>query len=276
MKEVAACSRFQGAYDKSKEARKATKFFSKERKAAKKKESEAKRALKTCVKTNTGKGGIRYAKGLARAASDAKVKFGLKQDFHKHAGLFKTDNIVRDAFKVKTDDEVMPAARKFAKKNDLDEAAQHAAAVYVLKDALVGTQAGFITAQVALAVLDVLAGIVTLGGYEAAAPFVHAGVGAGQTVSVAAIKADMNKHEQMYQNALAKRKTKIDAAAALKAQQEQEKAAAELKTAAEGRLTTAKQASDAEKPWYTRTEVVGAGILLGAAGLAFALSRRGE
>lgn len=273
MKRVAECKRFEATYDKAKEARKAKKFFSKERKAAGKKENEARRALKTCIKANTGKGGIRYAKGLARAAADAKVKFALKPDFHKHAGLFKTDNVVRAAFKVKTDDEVMPAARKFAKKNDLEEAAQHAAAVYILKDVLTGTQAGFITAQVVLVVLDALIGVVTLGGYEAAAPAIHAGVAAGQTVSVAAIKADMNKHEEMYKNAIAKTKAKREAAAALKAQQEQEKAAAELAASASSRREVALKSVVAEKPWYTRTEVAAAGILLGAAAVGFAVSR---
>jgi hypothetical protein len=92
-------------------------------------------------------------------------------------------------------------------------------------------------------------------------------------VSVAAIKADMNKHEEMYKNALAKRKSKRDAAAALKAQKEQEKAAAELSASASERKTVALQAVGAEKPWYARTEVAAAGILLGASGLAYLLSR---
>lgn len=273
MKEVAECKRFETAFDKAKAARKDTKLFSAKRKAAKKKEAEAKRALKTCIKSNTGKGGLRFTKGLARAAADAKVKFPLRRDFHKHAGLFKADNLTRDAFKVKTDDEVMPAARKFAKKNDLDEAAQHAAAVYILQDALKGTQAGFITAQVTLAVLDALVGVVSLGSYAAAAPFIHAGVGAGQTVSVAAIKADMNKHEEMYKNALAKRKSKRDAAAALKAQKEQEKAAGELAASAAERKQTALTAMASVKPWYTEPLVIGAAVLLGASVVGFVATK---
>ena len=241
-KPIAACRKFQTAFDKAKAARKDEKWLSKGRAAAKKVESSAKRDLKSCEKSNGEKGGIVYTKGLARAAKDANVKFGLKPDFHKGKGLFKADDEIRKAYKISNNKEIMPASKKFAKKHDLDEAAQHASAIYVLKSVLTGTQAGFITAQVALAVLDVVAGIVTLGGYAAAAPAIHIGVGAGQTVSVAAIKADMQKHETLYAQALEKRAAKVEA----KEMQKQSKELASLQKQADSAAGVPAEVT----PWY--------------------------
>jgi hypothetical protein len=244
-KPIAACRTFQTAFDKAKAARKNEKVFSKGRATAKKKESSAKRDLKGCEKANGEKGGVVYTKGLARAAKDANVKFGLKPDFHKGKGLFKADDEIRKAYRIKSNKEIMPASKKFAKKHGLDEAAQHASAVYVLKSVLAGTQAGFITAQVALAVLDVVAGIVTLGGYAAAAPAAHIGVAAGQTVSIAAIKSDMQRHETLYTQALEKRAAKVEA----REMQKQSKELAALQKQADTAAGVPTQAAQ-ETPWY--------------------------
>ena len=275
MKHVGACKRLEAEYEKSKAARDKVKILTPARAAAEKKVKAARRALQTCIKTNSGNGGILYSKGLARAAADAGVKFGLEPDFQKGKGLFKGGDIARKHFKVKKNDEIMPLAKKFAKKHGLEEAAQHASAVYVLKDALLGTQVGFITAQVGLAVVDAVASVVTVGGYAAAAPFVHMGVGAAQTISVTAIKADMTKHEEMYKNALAKRKSKVDIAAALKEQKEQEAAAKELAAAAGARKSTALSAAASVKPWYTEPAVIGVGVLLSAAVVGF-IAKKGS
>jgi hypothetical protein len=273
VKEIGACKRLDDEYEKAKAARDKVKILTPARAAAEKKVKEARRALHTCIKTNSGNGGILYSKGLAQAAADAGVKFGLQPDFQKGKGLFKGGDIARKHFKVKKNEEIMPLAKKFAKQNDLDEAAQHASAVYALKDALLGTQVGFITAQVGLAVVDAVASVVTVGGYAAAAPFIHAGVGAAQAVSVTAIKADMNKHQEMYQNALAKRKSKIDGEAALKDLKAQEKAAADLAAAARARKDSALASAGSEQPWYTQPAVIGVGVLLAASVVGFAATR---
>jgi hypothetical protein len=275
VKQIGACKRLDDVYEKAKAARDKVKILTPARAAAEKKVKEARRALQTCIKTNSGNGGILYSKGLARAAADAGVKFGLAPDFQKGKGLFKGGDIARKHFKVKKNEEIMPLAKKFAKKHALEEAAQHASAVYVLKDALLGTQVGFISAQVGLAVLDAVASVVTVGGYAAAAPFIHMGVGAAQTVSVVAIKADMTKQEEMYKNALAKRQSKIDAAAAMKAQKQQEAAAKELAAAAGTRQSTALDTAASVKPWYTEPAVIGAAVLLSAAVVGF-IAKKGS
>ena len=189
MKKIGACKRLDDEFEKAKKLVGKTPIFTPARAANEKKLTAARRALHTCIKTNSGNGGILYSKGLAQAAADAGVKFGLQPDFQKGKGLFKGGDIARKHFKVKKNEEIMPLAKKFAKKHALEEAAQHASAVYALKDALLGTQVGFITAQVGLIVVDAVASVVTVGGYAAAAPFIHAGVGAAQSISVTAINS---------------------------------------------------------------------------------------
>ena len=92
-------------------------------------------------------------------------------------------------------------------------------------------------------------------------------------LSVTAIKADMAKHQEMYKNALAKRQSKIDAEAALKAQKEQEKASADLAAAAGARKDSALASIGSEKPWYTQPAVIGVGVLLAASLVGFAATR---
>ena len=273
MKQIGACKRLDDEFEKAKKLVGKTPIFTPARAANEKKLTAARRALHTCIKTNSGNGGILYSKGLAQAAADAGVKFGLQPDFQKGKGVFAGGDIARKHFKVKKNEEIMPLAKKFAKKHALEEAAQHASAVYALKDALLGTQVGFITAQVGLIVVDAVASVVTVGGYAAAAPFIHAGVGAAQSISVTAIRADMNKHQEMYKNALAKRQSKIDAEAALKAQKEQEKASADLAAAAGARKDSALASVGSEKPWYTQPAVIGVGVLLAASLVGFAATR---
>jgi hypothetical protein len=208
------------------------------------------------------KSGIAYAKGLARAAHDAGVKFGLSKDFHKHAGLFRTDNMVRDCFHVKRNVDILPAAKKFAQAHDLDEATQHATAIYVLEDTQKAAKIGFVAAQVALAALDVIASVGTLGGYAVAAPAVHVGVGSGQAVTTKAIQADLNRHKTLYADSLTTLKRKAQAKQAQKDAKNADKMVADAQAAAQARIDTAHAASAAEKPWYVRPPVIGAGILL--------------
>ena len=115
-----------------------------------------------------------------------------------------------------------------------------------------GVTGGFIAAQVAAVAMDVVAGIFTLGAYVAAAPAVHAAIGAGQAVSLAAVNKDIALNEQKYQAAIQRRSAKAEAKQIEKEQTE----LAQLEKQA-GTSTTAE-----EKPaWYQSTGAkVGVGI----------------
>jgi hypothetical protein len=100
----------------------------------------------------------------------------------------------------------------------------------------------------------VVGGVVTLGAYAAAAPFVHAAIGAGQKLTIGLIDKDIAHNEGLYAaaiNKLAKKKKKTAEAAP-----EAETPAA---AAAAGTAVTA----DAGAPWYKSTAVMaGAGLLV--------------
>lgn len=271
------CLKLQAELDKAKGVRNAQRLFSAERKAAGQKVDALQERYKACKKANTQRAGLLYGKGLARALHDAGVDFPLKPGFEKEAGLGKADNALRKALRVDRNKDLVAAGKKVAKKHDLDEAAQHAATLYALQDATKAAQAGFISAQVAAAVLDVVASIFTWGGYAAAAPFVHGAIGAGQKVSMDALKKDVTLNEAKYQNALKKRQTKIDHAAALaeaKAVTEETKA---TEAAAAARLQVARQqqAQQAAAPLVSPYALGGAVLLVAvAAGYTWSRNRR--
>lgn len=278
MKRREFCPSQVSAVEAAKAAKKKTKFLSKERKAAAKKLNEAQKNLTSCKKKYTAAGGMLYVRGLAQAAQDTGQKFPLKPDFKKKAKPFQADNDARKALGVGKNSELYPAALKYAKRLGLDKATQHAATVYALQDALKGATAGFITAQVGAAIVDVVGSYVTLGGYAAAAPAVHAAIGAGQTVTTAALKADIAKNQQAYQQEIAAVQAKKDLAEQKKAAA---KDAAKLKELEDLQkkataLEKPEEATEAPvKPWYTSTGVlIGGGLVLGLA--VYAATRKPE
>ena len=266
-----SCEKIQADFDVARGRRSAERIFSSARRAEGKKVRALRKRYKDCKKTNSQRAGLLFAKGLARAAADSRVKFALKPGFEKGAGLFKTDNVVREALKVKNDRDILAAGQKFAKKHDLVEAAQMAGAVEALKTAMKGAKAGFITAQVGLAVMDVVATIVTIGGYAAAAPVAHSAVAAGQQVTISMMEKDIASAEQRYLGAIQKRKGRADLKAAKEELKQQEAATAEMEKSAKARVASIPQESG---PWYARKEVIAAGVILTAATLGFAWSRR--
>ena len=276
MKHIPACEKLEIELARARAERRAAKFLSAEWKEAREREHEAKRTLKTCKKVQGRRGGIVYTKGLARAAHDLSVKFGLKPGFHEHAGLFQADNVIRAYFKVDSNDAIGPAAAAFAKKHDLDGAARQAAIIYTLKSAAKGAKTGFIAAQTGLALLDVVASVATVGGYAAAAPAVHAGLGAGQAVATKALQADIAKHEALYQGELERWRAKHRAAEAqIEAKQEEVDTATRIETAQQ-RQKEAKHALAQIQPWYTHKAVLVSGLALAAsaAGYAFVRGRK--
>lgn len=178
-------------------------IFTPEREKAEKHHAKLLKKLNNYKAAHTADKAVIYARGLARAAKDAGVKFALKPDFHKAAGPFDTPNAVKKALKVSKTEDAVDAGKKFAKKHDIPALANHAVVTESLKDMLAGTTAGFIAAQVAAVIVDVVGTVVSLGAYAAAAPAVHAALAAGQGVSTAAIKQDMASNEQKYQKSLA-------------------------------------------------------------------------
>jgi hypothetical protein len=273
MRQVPACHRLEVQLEKARSERKNAKMFSTERKEARQKETAAKHALRTCQKEYKRRGGIVYTKGLARAAHDAGVKFGLKPNFHAHAGLFKADNVIRDYFKVSSNEAIMPAAKSFAKKHGLDEAAQQAAIICTLEAAQKGAKAGFIAAQAGLAVLDAVASVATVGGYAVVAPAVHAGVGASQAVSVSAIKTDIAKHEALYQAALEKLRARNEASSAKTDAEAEEESALTRVTEAKQRQKEALEQMALERPWYKHPAVMGSIVILTGAAIGYAFTR---
>jgi len=267
-----ACKKIEADLDVARGRRDAEVILTRARKDANKKVDALEKKLKACKKTNSQRAGIIYAKGLARAAADARVKFALKPGFEKKAGAFKTDDVVRAALKVKKDTDTVAAGKKFAKQHDLDEAAQAAGIVETLNASMKGAQAGFITAQIAATIVDIVGLFVSLGAYAAAAPAVHGAIAAGQKITIEMIKKDIATAEEKYQRAVKKRRAKADLKAAEKQLKDQEAAAAALEQESKARIDAAK--SSEEPPWHTRKEVIAAGVLLTAATLGFAWSRR--
>lgn len=267
-----ACKKIEADLDVARGRRDAEVILTRARRQQDKKVDALEKKLRACKKANSQRAGIIFAKGLARAAADARVKFALKPGFEKKAGAFKTDDVVRKALKVKKDTDTVAAGKKFAKTHDLEEAAQAAGIVETLNAALKGATAGFVAAQIAATIVDIVGAFVSLGAYAAAAPAVHGAIAGGQKVTTAMIKKDIATAEEKYQGALKKRKGRADLKAAEKQLKEQEAAAAELEQGAKARVSAATSAE--EPPWHTRKEVIAAGVLLTAATLGYAISRR--
>ena len=253
MKPPSACDKLKAAVVAADKAVWKQKVFSPGRKAAEKKHREALKKFEACKKEYGTAGAVLYARALARAAGDAGVQFGLKSGFQKQAGLRSAD-MVKKHFKVDKVRDSIPKAKALAKKEGLEEATKYAMIVESMNDAKKGAKAGFITAQIGAAIVDVVGGVVTLGSYAAAAPFVHAAIGAGQKLTIGLIDKDIAHNEGLYAaaiNKLAKKKKKT-----VEAAPEAETPAA---AAAAGTAVTA----DAGAPWYKSTAVMaGAGLLV--------------
>lgn len=183
------------AVERAKDKKSDTRFLSKERKAAKKDIDKAKDRLKACKKDNSSDRAIIMARGMARAAADAGVKFPLKRDWHKGVGLGKKDNEIESKLKVKNVEDAVEYINKFAGKNDLKQAAGNAVALEALYDLKRNVSGGFISAQIALGIMDIVATVLSLGTYAAVAPAVHTAVGAGQKVSLSVIQKDIDAAE---------------------------------------------------------------------------------
>lgn len=199
------------AIDRAKDKKSDAKWFSKERKAAKKDVQKAKDRLKACKKDNSSDRAIIMARGMARAAADAKVKFPLKKEWHKDVGIGKKDNEIEKKLKLKNVEDAVEYINKFAAKNDLKQAAGNAVALEALYDLRRNVSGGFISAQIALGIMDIVATVLSLGTYAAVAPAVHTAVGAGQKVSLSVIQKDIDAAEAKYNNALAMRADRIAA-----------------------------------------------------------------
>lgn len=245
-------------------------LLSPEREAARKALAAAQKKLDQCRMRNRPTQGVLAARGLAQACKAAGVACPLKAGFEKKLLPLKADEAIKKAFRVKTMTAVVEATKKEAKKNDLAEVMKHTVAIEALNDMKKGTTAGFISAQVALAVVDVVAGIFSWGSYAAVAPFVHAAVGAGQKVSTDAINADISLNEGKLKSALQLRASR----AAAKAELDQAKAE---QKAAEDQLSLTPAPASLSKPpdveaWYANPKILaGGGILLLGAIAATAL-----
>jgi hypothetical protein len=273
MKPPAACASLKAAVVAADKAVWKEKILTPRRKAAEKKHRDAKKKLEACKKEFGAAGAVLYARALARAAGDAGVKFGLKPGFQKEAGPFRVADVVKKQFKVGKVVEAIPKAKAFAKKQGLEEAVKYAALVEGLNDAKKGATAGFITAQVGAAIVDVVGGVVSLGTYAAAAPFVHAAIGAGQKLTTDLINKDIALNEQKYKGEIEKYFAKKDistqkretakADADMKKIEQMQKSLDE-KTAAPA--PASEPVAGATKPWYTSTGVlIGGGLLAGLA-----------
>lgn len=245
--------------------------LSPEREQARQALAAAQKKLARCRAENRPAQGVLAARGLAQAAKAAGVKFPLKPGFEKGVLPLKTDKTIKKALKVDTMTAVVDATRNFAEKHDLTDVMQHAVAIEALNDMKKGTTAGFISAQVALAVVDVVAGIFSWGTYAAVAPFVHAAVGAGQKVSTDAINADIELNQGKLKAALQLRAGRIAAKEALAAARA-EKEALELQAQA---TPTALEAPAIPARWYENPKFLAAGgLVLLSALTAATLSRR--
>ena len=268
MKPPAACASLKAAVVAADKAVWKEKILTPRRKAAEKKHRDAKKKLDACKKEFGAAGAVLYARALARAAGDAGVKFGLKPGFQKEAGPLRVADVVKKQFKVGKVVEATPKAKAFAKKQGLEEAVKYAALVEGLTDAKKGATAGFITAQVGAAVVDLVGGVFSLGTYAAAAPFVQAAIGAGQKITTELINKDIARNEGLYAEALSKRAAKASARALKKEAAEAEKQAESLEKAQTALPVTAAPAT----PWYLTKPVLAAGGAVAALSL-FAIVR---
>jgi len=205
------CQDEERAVDKAKDKRSDQRWLSKDRRAAGKKVDQAKDKLKACKKSNSSDRAIIMARGMARAAADAKVKFPLRKNWHKDVGIGKKDNEIESKLKLKNVEDAVEFINKFGDKNDLKQAAGNAVALEALYDLRGKVAGGFITAQIALGIMDIVATVLSLGTYAAVAPAVHTAVGAGQKVSIDVINKDIAAAEAKYSNALAMRADRLAA-----------------------------------------------------------------
>ena len=257
------CTSQQAALEAARKTAGSTKILTKARKEADQQVKAAQKALTECKKQFTKAGGMHYAKALARAAQDTKQPFPLAPDFAKTAKAFQADDAVLKAFKVQKMEDAVLAGKKIAKKMGLEEATQYAATSQALTEAMKGTKAGFITAQVGAAVVDVIGSYVSLGTYAAAAPAVHAALSAGQKVTVALIQKDIDKNEQNYKAAVEKYFSNKELEAQKKEAAKAQKDLTQLESL-EKQASTAEAATSDGKPWYTSPGVlIGGGFLIG-------------
>jgi hypothetical protein len=224
---AASCLDEQQAIIRAKDAASKQKIFTKARKEADMKLKAAEKRFKDCKKSNSSDRAIIMSRGMARAAQDAGVKFPLKRDWHKGVGLGKKDNEIEKKLKLKHVEDAPTFIDQFAAKHDLKQAAGNAVALEALYDLKKGVSGGFIAAQVAMAIMDIVATVLSLGTYAAVAPAVHMAVGAGQKVSLSVIQKDIDAAEAKYANALAMRKDRLAAKTAVR-----ESAAAPVASAA--------------------------------------------
>lgn len=270
-----ACEKAERAFAKAKSKKKSARIFSKDRRAARKEQRSYKKTLRACRKSRRGRPTRFFVRAVVRAAKDAGVKFKLKPGFHQGYKLKprQLDKIMMSAFRVNDQDDIFPAAWRFAKKNGILEPAKLAVLIEVLKDAEKAAKGSAIAAQVALVVLDVLASIFTLGGYAAAAPAVHAGVAAGSQVSIAKIRADRERAEQKYSGFFAKKEAVAQARAAEEEAEAAEAALEQAEADAAARRQVVQEA-EAPKPWYTHKAVWATGAVLITAGIAAAVWKK--
>lgn len=253
---AASCLDEQQAIIKAKDAKSKQKFLSKARKEADKKLEAAEKRFKECKKSNSSDRAIIMSRGMARAAQDAGVKFPLKRDWHKGVGLGKKDNEIEKKLKLKHVEDAPTFIDQFAAKHDLKQAAGNAVALEALYDLKKGLSGGFIAAQVAMGIMDIVATVLSLGTYAAVAPAVHMAVGAGQKVSLSVIQKDIDAAEAKYANALAMRKDRLAAKTAVR-----ESAAAPVASAAP------------PKKKSNKGLVIGGAAVAGLAALAVVLGR---
>lgn len=205
------CRDEERAVDKARDFKSDQRWLSKDRRKADDKLDAAKDRLKACKKENSDDKAIIMARGMARAAADAKVKFPLKKNWHKDVGIGKKDNEIEKKLKLKNVEDAVEHIKKFGKDNDLNQAAGNAVALEALYDLRGKVAGGFVTAQIALAIMDIVATVLSLGTYATFAPAIHGVVGKGGKVTLEVIQKDINAAEAKYANALQMRQDRIDA-----------------------------------------------------------------
>jgi len=252
---AASCLDEQQAIIRAKDAKSKQKIFTKARKEADMKLEAAEKRFKDCKKSNSSDRAIIMSRGMARAAQDAGVRFPLKRDWHKGVGLGKKDNEIEKKLKLKHVEDAPAFIDQFAAKHDLKQAAGNAVALEALYDLKKGVSGGFIAAQVAMAIMDIVATVLSLGTYAAVAPAVHMAIKGGQKVSLSVIQKDIDAAEAKYANALAMRKDRLAAKTSVR-----ESAAAPV-------------ASDAPPKKSKKGLVIGGAAVAGLAALAVVLGR---
>lgn len=270
-----ACERAERAFEKAKARKKGARIFSKERRDARKDQRSLRKTLRACRKSRRGRPTRFFVRGLARAAKDAGVKFRLKPGFHKGYKLKprQLDKIMMSALRVNDQDDIFPAAWRFAKKNGILEPTQLAVLIEVLKDAEKAAKGSAIAAQVALVVFDVLALIFTMGAYAAAAPAVHAGAAAGTQVSITKIRADRQRAEQKYRGFFQRKKAAAEARAAEAEAEAAESALEQAEVEAQARVQAVAELPPPE-PWYMHKAVWITGAVVLTAGVGAVVWRK--